>query len=229
MKQIKIPFSLEEYNKGGYEVKRGNLDARIICTNANNEEYPIIALVLCNGTEFPSAYSIKGEFNVGEPRKSDDLFLVKQEFEDGDIVTNEKDIAIYKEKDKCYCGITEHDCLVIDSFFYYKVIERLATEEERQKLFNALKKEGKQWNAEKKQIEDVKKEFELNPFDRVLVRNGNGFEWSPNFFRKIDSAFGRNCFRMIGGQRYEQCVPYNDETKSLIETTKDCPNKYKIW
>jgi hypothetical protein len=83
--------------------------------------------------------------NMGKVLRQDsysDLFLVKQ-IEDGDIVTNEKDIAIYKEKDKCYCGITEHDCLVIDSFFYYKVIERLATEEERQKLFNALKKEGK--------------------------------------------------------------------------------------
>ena len=32
---------------------------------------------------------------------------------------------------------------------------RLATEEEKQRLFDAIAKEGKRWNAEKKQIEDL--------------------------------------------------------------------------
>lgn len=38
---------------------------------------------------------------------------------------------------------------------------RLATEEEKQQLFDALVKEGKAWDSEKKQIVDLKPAFEL--------------------------------------------------------------------
>lgn len=47
---------------------------------------------------------------------------------------------------------------------------RYATEEEKQRLFSALAKEGKAWDAEKKQIVDLKPKIELKPFDKVLVR-----------------------------------------------------------
>lgn len=48
---------------------------------------------------------------------------------------------------------------------------RFATEEEKQQLFDALEKEGKAWDAEKKQIVDLKPKVELKPFDNVLVRH----------------------------------------------------------
>ena len=40
-------------------------------------------------------------------------------------------------------------------FGYAIEYTRYATEEEKQRLFDALAKEGKRWNAEKKQIEDL--------------------------------------------------------------------------
>jgi hypothetical protein len=322
MKQIKIPFSLEEYNKGGYEVKRGNLDARIICTNANNKEYPIIALVLCNGTEFPSAYSIKGEFNVGEPRKSDDLFLIKQEFEDGDIIYSDYEhIAVFKKysedktvahtyiflpylrpfdvnikyfklaskKEKSlflaklafnskkwndktkqiedmkqefedgdiitsqysdvsfifpYRGTDEREGGVLTEVFYctkncnlhyhsgydtgcgYTKDCRIATAEEKQLFFNALAKEGKTWNPQTKQIEDIKKEYEFHLKDWCLMRCEMAEQWTLCQFSHV---YDKNWVVAVGGNVFSQCIPYNEETKYLLGTADDCPDKYKTW
>lgn len=44
---------------------------------------------------------------------------------------------------------------------------------QKQQLFEALAKEGKVWDANKKQIVDLKPKIELKPFDKVLVRDGN--------------------------------------------------------
>lgn len=48
---------------------------------------------------------------------------------------------------------------------------RLATEEEKQQLFSALKKKGKVWDSEHKMIVDLPKNCEFKPFDKVLCRN----------------------------------------------------------
>ena len=59
---------------------------------------------------------------------------------------------------------------------------RLATEEEKQQLFDALAEEGKAWDAEKKQIVDLKPKVEFKPFDRVLCRDEVGKEWHIDLF-----------------------------------------------
>lgn len=46
---------------------------------------------------------------------------------------------------------------------------RYATEEEKQQLFDALAKEGKAWDAEKKLIVDLKPKCEFKPFDKVQI------------------------------------------------------------
>ena len=62
----------------------------------------------------------------------------------------------------------------------------------------------------------------LQPFDRVLIRNGNF--WTTDFFSYIAGQWV-NC---VGGGGVE-CVPYNEETKNLIGTSEDCPDYYKWW
>lgn len=54
---------------------------------------------------------------------------------------------------------------------------RLATDSERLQLFDMLTKECKYWDAEKKQIVNIKLEDKLKPFDKVLVRNGERWVW----------------------------------------------------
>lgn len=90
---------------------------------------------------------------------------------------------------------------------------RLATEEEKQQLFDALERGYKCWNAETKQIEPIKPEWTPKPFDNVLVRNYYNETWKCDFFcYKVGNKF--HC--MMGS--YKQCIPYNEETAKLIGT-----------
>ena len=88
MKKAKIPFRLSEYEKGIYKVEtRDGRSVRILCTNAKGDD-PIQALVLEN-SELESAI---GYFNDGTSNllyNNYDLFLIKDEFENGDIVHTE--------------------------------------------------------------------------------------------------------------------------------------------
>lgn len=92
---------------------------------------------------------------------------------------------------------------------------RLATEEERQQLFKALANEGKDWDAEKKQIVDLKPKVEMKPFDKVLVRNCYTQRWRVNFFSSITKE---GCYICASGS-WNECIPYNEETAKLIGTT----------
>ena len=66
----------------------------------------------------------------------------------------------------------------------------------------------------------------LQPFDKVLVRDEDCY-WTADLFSHIDNnLIGRiRC----SGFRWQQCIPYNDETKDLVGTKNDCPEYYKWW
>ena len=162
MKKVRIPFSLDEYEKGGYEVEtRGDEDnkpqkSRILCTDRKCKNYPILALILDENEniEKTAYYRLNGMYSYMCETYLD-LVLVKQEFED----------------------IT-HKCT-------------------------------------------------LRPFDKVLVRNSNYHCWVCQLF-----GYKTNCTKypfMCMSSGYDQCIPYNDETKHLLGTIDDAPEKYKTW
>lgn len=93
---------------------------------------------------------------------------------------------------------------------------RLATKEEKQQLFDALAKKGKAWDAEKKQIVDLKPKVELKPFDKVLVRDSKSDYWRANLFSNINNE-GR--YRCVSAT-WTYCIPY-EGNESLLGTTKD--------
>lgn len=64
----------------------------------------------------------------------------------------------------------------------------------------------------------------LQPFDRVLIRNGDNLHWKADFFGYIAGQWV-NCVGCGG----IECLPYNEETKHLLGTTEDCPEYYKWW
>lgn len=67
---------------------------------------------------------------------------------------------------------------------------------------------------------------DLKPFDQVLVRNSRypARNWRLGFFESV-SADGRVC--TVGNEyMYSQCVPYNEETRYLLGTSKDYIGKY---
>ena len=91
-----------------------------------------------------------------------------------------------------------------------------ATEEEKQKLFDALAKENKAWDAEKKQIVDLKPKVEMKPFDKVLVRDSESDNWRANLFGYIDKDEYYHCVYA----NWVYCIPYAGN-ESLLGTTKD--------
>lgn len=96
---------------------------------------------------------------------------------------------------------------------------RPATYEERQRLFDALAKENKKWDAEKKAIVNLPKKSEFKIFQKVLVRDYNGEEWIPGFFFRIHNDGCR--YILVCGEIYKQCIPYNDHTEHLQGTTDE--------
>ena len=105
------------------------------------------------------------------------------EFKDGDIVVAEEDnyydkvifIAAIKDDivSKALINVRYEDYEVHYNEYRFGRNRslRLATDSEKQQLFDALAKEGRAWDAEKKQIVDLKPKVELKPFDKVLCRN----------------------------------------------------------
>lgn len=103
------------------------------------------------------------------------------------------------------------------SFFKKDLCElRFATDSEKQQLFEALAKENKAWDAEKKQIIDLKPKVELKPFDKVLVRDFGSQAWQVSLFGYKDSDFYYCC----NGCGWSQCIPY-EGNEHLLGTTKD--------
>lgn len=107
--------------------------------------------------------------------------------------------------------------------------KRIATEEEKQKLFQAIKEHGYTWNAAKKILEKlVEPKFDpatLKPFDQVLVRNVLTDKWRIGFFERIDTEEPKYD---TGCSSYRHCIPYNDETKHLLGKAEMEPEYYQV-
>ncbi len=152
------------------------------------------------------------------------------EFKDGDIVAlvvrKCTHIAIFQSRQEKYIGfhavLCQNDKLLLEEPFREDdgdIELRLATDSEKQQLFETLAKEGKAWDVEKKQVVDLKPKVELKPFDRVITRNAADDVWTANFFSHMDSHGEYVTIACVGGYTY--CLPYNEETAKLIGTTNN--------
>lgn len=137
------------------------------------------------------------------------IFILKGEYKDGD------ERAFY------YTFYNADDKFTVAEYGNTKVHYSLrsATDSEKQQLFDALAKEGKAWDAEKKQIIDLKQKVELKPFDKVLVRHQKTEEWSANIFSHTDKTDEYLDYICVNG-RWEFCIPYIGN-EHLLGTTKD--------
>lgn len=168
----------------------------------------------------------------------------------------------------------------------YNNTARFATEEEKQKLFDAIKLNGYKWNAETKTLEKlIEPKFKVGdkivnslkkymrassykgiiseitddkyifkdgsyiliseqdiwelvpdrfdpktfqPFDKVLVRDSDSENWMIQLFSHIIECEAGYPYLCINNP-YKYCIPYNEETKHLVGTTKDAPMYYRYW
>lgn len=88
-------------------------------------------------------------------------------------------------------------------------------------------KDQRDWSKFKLPIKKFNpKEFKT--FDKILVRKDfYRSVWRPKFFDSLDVCGG---ITTIGSDKiWAYCIPYNNETMHLINTTNDCPEFYKWW
>lgn len=138
------------------------------------------------------------------------------------VFMNEHNTEVSTENADYYAFYNADDKFTTAEYGYTRVHYSLrpATDSEKQQLFDALAKKGKTWDAEKKQIVDLKPKFdELKPFDNVLVRHQKTEEWRANIFSHTDKTDEYLDYVCVNG-RWEFCIPY-EGNESLLGTTKD--------
>ena len=199
-------------------------------------------------TLFPSKE--QRDWSKFNPKKEG--FVPTCEFKDGDILSykckslQNRTIYIYRCRERvntayyvAISGGTDAE-LMIDNIGRwalngYNDTARFATEEEKQKLFQAIKDNGYKWNAKTKTLEKlVKPKFDpktLKPFDKVLVRRGSEDYnvWFPDFVSYSPDATNNKTLCMCVMEDIAMVIPYNDETKHLLGTSDEAPEYYRYW
>lgn len=134
------------------------------------------------------------------------IFILRSEYKDGD------ERAFY------YAFYNVDDKYTLDEYGNTKVHYslRLATDSEKQQLFDALSKKGKRWDAEKKEVVNLKPKVELKPFDKVLVRDSKSDKWCANLLGYIDKDEYYHCVYA----NWVYCIPYAGN-EHLLGTTNN--------
>lgn len=178
--------------------------------------------------ELSQCYINEIENRLGGKLNLETLEIEKQpNFKDGDIVAlvvrKCTHIAIFQSRQEKYIGfhavLCQNDELLLEEPFredYGDIELRPATDSEKQQLFEALAKEGKTWDAEKKMLVDLPKKCEFKPFDKVLARDSASDKWRANLFGYI-SEDGYYCCVFAS---WAYCIPYAGN-EHLLGTTKD--------
>lgn len=256
MEKINIAELLKDCPKG----------MELDCIIYNNVEFEGIS----NNKDWPIAISVEGYPEVLNPygcisyrdytkcvifpkgKTTWEGFVPPIQFRDGDIAAtdcncSESQLFIVSGGDsqkqmKCYVSLFEDGKLDVDAGNYY--VTRYATEEEKEKLFDAIKESGYKWNAETETLEKlVRPKFDpktLQPFDKILMRDHSTDEWDIGYFSYIKydlSGFdlsdceeeGEFLVYTAGGPNYWYAVPYNEDTKHLVGKVDEAPEYYRYW
>lgn len=183
-------------------------------------------------------------------RETLEIEKTKPEFKDGDIVAlvvrKCTYIAIFQSRQEAYIGfhavLCQNDELLLEEPFRVDVgdIElRLATDSEKQQLFDALAKKGKRWNSEKKQIVDLKPAFEIG---KLYVFNEEDEDGKVTvigkFIGKNESdgtlVFGKQyeieTEHFIANETFYLNISLHDELREATEKEAELFNEhYSIW
>ena len=172
------------------------------------------------------------------------------EFKDGDIVAlvvrKCTHIAIFQSRQEAYIGfhavLCQNDELLLEEPFRDDVgdIElRLATDSEKQQLFDALAKEGKRWDSEKKQIVSLKPAFEIGKLYVFHERDEDGeLAIIGELIDKNESedtlTFGNQYEieneKFVTDQAFDLRISVNTELREATENEVELFNKhYAIW
>lgn len=190
---------------------------------------PYLAVVVSTSNKqkeeflYDGRFGINGECMLFPSKENRDWSTFQRPFKDGDVVATLKgnQIFIFKENvvnidnsfsGVCYCG---YDIQENKLFKELRLLfSRFATEEEKQKLFDAIKANGYKWNADTKTLEDlIVPKFKVG--DRVKHKDG--------YFSGVVTKIYNGCYK----------IEYDDETVVVINIKEQdewelVPNKFDI-
>lgn len=163
-------------------------------------------------------------FEAGYKWNANTLELEKFEpkFKEGDVVVDRNGdiILVSKANDSRIISnavlYTNGDFIVYsDAIIYFVSDIRLASKEERNKLFSALVREGYRYDEKRYRL--IKQKFK--PFDKVLIRDEDNQTWRVCLFSHYREDL--SCpYVCVGCSAYKQCIPY-EGNEYLVGTTKN--------
>lgn len=221
----------EGFDDDTYETFNGNNylweNEGSIVNFEENEDYMLTSEFYKANKEEAQTYINTIEERLGGKLNRESLKVEKTqpEFKEGDIVISDSGTIVLVRgisltRKIYYHAYMRNEYIYINQVegeFFSRIsrIKRFATDSEKQQLFDALAKEGKRWDSEKKQIVDLKPKVELKPFDRVLVRDSESDKWRSNLFGYIDKDGYFHCVYA----NWAYCIPY--EGNEHLLGTKD--------
>lgn len=148
-------------------------------------------------------------------------FVPPCKFKDGDVISDSLGTCIFKGEGVIqgtvdyYCGVHGDYFIVKENTdgHYGDIVDfRLATEEEKQKLFDAIKENGYRWNAETKTLEKVEPIFKVG--DRI--RHKEETTWTC-LIKRIDDKY------WVYGHPTCYTIPFGEQDEYEL-----VPNKFDI-
>lgn len=198
----------------------------------------------------PTSTLLRNFFGGKLNRETLEIEKAQPDFKDGDIVAlvvrKCTHIAIFQSRQEAYIGfhavLCQNDELLLEEPFREDVgdIElRLATDSEKQQLFDALEKKGKAWDAEKKQIVDLKPAFEVGKLYVFSEEDEDGeLAIIGELIAKNESedtlTFGNQyeieTEKFVTDQTFDLRISVNKELREATENEVELFNKhYAIW
>lgn len=242
-KLVRVPFNIDMAKKitngeiEGKIVTRDGRNVRIVCFDARMDDNIVALIENEEGVEFATTFNYFGQYFLGEERPYD-LFLEIPEyltFKEGDVIGfGSKCVGIFKNIDFkrktffSYATFFENQLTFYESGWVLKN-SHIATESEKQRLIEALKESTEERAKECLEMLGIEnspklsnsskigKNFELNPFDKVLVRQSKADKWEAMLFSNYTSE--KHAYRCMG-MNYMFCIPY-EGNEHLLNTTND--------
>lgn len=182
-------------------------------------------------------------------RETLEIEKAQPDFKDGDIVMSDSGTIVLVRGISLTRKIYYH-AYMCDEYIYINQVEgeffsrisrikRFATDSEKQQLFDALEKEGKRWDSEKKQIVDLKPAFEVG---KLYVFNEDDEDGELTIIGKLidkneseDTLTFGNQYeieteKFVTDQAFDLRISVNKELREATENEVELFNKhYAIW
>lgn len=191
-----------------------------------------------------NTYYSESEVTLFPSKSQRDWSKFQRPFKDGDIITCTNSacsfVAIFKSKNTD-TTFNRYALLILNDEHDFKsnidisdfIQPRFATEEEKEKLFKAIKDNGYRWNSETKTLDPlVKDKFDINtlvPYEsKVLVRDSQSDKWQPAIWGFYNDDGTDYPYEVVGCNIFTYCIPY-EGNEHLLGTWDDCDDYYITW